>query len=145
MRATIIAAALAALVAAGCGGASESDESDSGSAAVEKALTDAGLEICSSEQASSKPPDARTERNIVVADECPPDEDDAVEIQVTAWKSRAARDAAASRFESSARPHTRGYGAVWTLGALTIEVSGERGTRLTDRLTAALEQLGAGD
>ena len=51
------------------------------------------------------------------------------------------RNAAALRFESGL--HTPGQGVIWTLGLLTVRVSGDRDPAAVDALTEALDDRGA--
>jgi len=140
IRAILVAVAL---VASGCGSSDEFERREV--AEVQAALERAGLEICSSREGELLPPDAESERLLVVAEDCAARDDVRANVQITAWDDEDARDSAAARHESHARPTSLGYGAVWTLGDLTIDLSGPRADAVSDRVGEAMESLGAGD
>lgn len=140
MRTAAAAALLAAAaIAAGCGRADHSQPA--GFADVEAAIAAAGLEVCDEVTTEARTPGASDERRYDVAFDCPGDEEEDVVLVATAYESEGDRDAAARRFEAQVRPPAQG--ALWTLGRLTIRVSGDRDPDAVDALTEALEDAGA--
>ena len=140
MRAVAAAAILAgALALAGCGRADHSDPASF--ADVDAAIAGAGLEVCDRIETEARTPGAADERRYDVAIDCgDEDEDDAV-VVATAYEDADDRDGAARRFEAQVRPPAQG--ALWTLGPLTVRVSGDRDPDAVERLTEELGDRGA--
>jgi hypothetical protein len=140
VRAVAAAAMLAgALVLAGCGRADHSDPASY--ADVEAAIAGAGLEVCERIETEARTPGASDERRYDVAIDCgDEDEGDAV-VVATAYEDEEDRDGAARRFEGQVRPPAQG--ALWTLGPLTVRVSGDRDPDAVERLTEELDDRGA--
>ena len=59
----------------------------------------------------------------------------------TAYDGEEDRDGAVVRYQSQPLPHAQG--ALWTLGPLTVRVSGDREPGVVDALTEALDERGA--
>ncbi len=137
--AAALALALGAVAAGGCG---LDDHSEPASFAdVRSVIAQAGLEVCEETSTEARAPGAVEERRFDVAVDCADeDEVDAV-VVVTAYEGESDRDGAVGRFQSQVRPHVQG--ALWTLGPLTVRVSGERDPGAVDALTLALEDRGA--
>lgn len=141
MRRAVTATALAAcaLAAAACGRADSSQPASF--ADVRAAIADAGLRVCDETATDARPPGATEEHRWDVAASCDdPDDPDAV-VVATAYGDEGDRNAAALRFESGL--HTPGQGVIWTLGRLTVRVSGDRDPAAVNALTEALDDRGA--
>ena len=141
MRRAVTATALAAcaLAAAACGRADSSQPASFTD--VRAAIADAGLRVCDETATDARPPGATEEHRWDVAASCDdPDDPDAV-VVATAYADEGDRNAAALRFESGL--HTPGQGVIWTLGLLTVRVSGDRDPAAVDALTEALDDRGA--
>lgn len=138
MRGAAAVALLAgALVAAGCGRADHSEPASF--ADVTAAIADAGLRVCDETATEARTPGAVEEHRYDVAVDCGGDDEDLV-VVATAYDDREARDGAARRFEV---PAAAAFGALWTLGPLTVRVSGERDGEAMEALTEALDDRGA--
>lgn len=139
MRAVAAGAILAgALALGGCGRADHSDPASY--ADVEAAIAGAGLEVCDRIETEARTPGASDERRYDVAVDCRDDGEDAV-VVATVYEDAEDRDGAARRFEAQVRPPAQG--ALWTLGPLTVRVSGDRDPDAVERLTEALDDRGA--
>lgn len=137
--AAAVALAAGALVLAGCGRADHSDPASF--AEVQAAIAAAGLEICDQIPTEARTPGATAERRYDVGIDCgDPNEQDAV-VVATAFEDQEHRDGAARRFEGQVRPPAQG--ALWTLGPLTVRVSGDRDPEAVDALAEALDERGA--
>ena len=109
---------------------------------VKPALRAAGLEICEGPESSRVTEDAERERAFVVAIACGDVDNEAV-VELIAWSDDEARDVAARRFVVPTHPNTRNHGTVWELGSVTVTVSGERDDAVVDRISDAMDELGA--
>ncbi|WP_106282162.1 hypothetical protein [Geodermatophilus tzadiensis] len=108
-------------------------------AAVERAVTAAGLRVCATaDVAHDLPGGSLGGRAYEVAATCP---GAAVTVVVDRFASPGARDAAARRFESLTRP--RGSGAVLTVADATVLLPGTGDEDTRRRLRAALVGEGA--
>ncbi len=136
--AVAVAVALLAL-AAGCGSrdAFEPHTFDE----VTNALTAEGIQICSSRLTDGHSNQAIAGREFVVAIDCQSGDDDQATIVVDEFDDVEDRDAAARNFEAHIRP--RAYGAVWTFGQFAIYASGPRDDQVEERVTDALDKVGA--
>jgi hypothetical protein len=127
-----------AVAAAGCGRAEHSEPASF--ADVVAAIDAAGLRVCDETRTEARSPGAVEEHRYDVAFDCGDEgEEDAV-VVATAYADREDRDGAARRFEV---PAAFAHGALWTLGPLTVRVSGERDRSAVDALTETLEDRGA--
>lgn len=106
---------------------------------IDRALADEGLEVCSTTETDGHANQAVAGREYVVATDC--ESDDQVTLVVDEFSQREDRDAAARNFEAHIRP--RAYGAVWTFGPFAILSSGPRDDAVEERITDALDRMGA--
>ncbi|MDQ4134123.1 MAG: hypothetical protein M3179_13190 [Actinomycetota bacterium] len=106
---------------------------------VAGALTAEGLQICDSRPTDGHANQALAGREFVVAIDC--QSDDEATVVVDEFADAEARDAAARNFEGQVRP--RAYGAVWTFGSFAVYASGPRDDEVEERVTDALDQVGA--
>ena len=104
-----------------------------------RALRAGGLEVCS----VAANPDGLANQAIStkIVDAGIDCHDERVSLIVDRFAEAEDRDQAARTFEAQARP--RGDGVVWTWGPFTIFAVGDREDSVMDRLTEALDRLGA--
>lgn len=138
---TTASVAAALILIAGCGGRDEFEFHTFDE--IERALVAEGLEICSSTPTDAHANQAVAGHEYVVAFDCRSDvdADDQATVVVDEFSSVDDRDAAARSFEGQVRP--RAYGAVWTFGPFAILVSGPRDDAVEERVTDALDTIGA--
>ena len=139
--AAVLVCLLAALAVVQWAGRSGADGGRASFADVERAVQDAGLEVCAEDtDPAGRAPGALESHSYELAVRCATGEDRAG-ATVDRFGSTADRDAAARRFESLVRP--RGSGVVWTLGSTTVFLQGSGDRAVRDRLAAALRAAGA--
>jgi hypothetical protein len=131
--------AVALMLASSCGGRDEFEARTF--AEVEQALVAEGLQICDTRSSDGHANQAVAGREYVVAIDCATGDDDQVTVVVDEFSDADHRDAAARNFEGQVRP--RAYGAVWTFGPFVISASGPRDDAVEERVTDALDQVGA--
>lgn len=138
MRGASVLVVIAAVGMVACGpGHDEFDHHTIGelTAAVEQG----GLEVCSTSRNSNGfANQAMSTRILFVAIDC---HDEVVTLIVDEFANRDDRDAAARNLESQQRPHADGV--VWTFGQFTLEAAAGRDDAIMERLTLALDQIGA--
>ncbi len=106
---------------------------------IERALGRSGLEVCTRlTNTAGLANQARSSRVLNVAADC---HDEIVPIVVDRFANRNDRDAAARHLEVASRP--RADGVVWTWAQYTIAAFGPRDDQVMNRITAALDRLGA--
>jgi hypothetical protein len=130
--------AVGAVAAAGCGLADHAEPASF--ADVRAVVADAGLRVCDETSTEARAPGAVEEHRYDVAFACGDDDDEAV-VVATAYEGEEDRDGAVVRYQSQPLPHA--LGALWTLGPLTVRVSGDRDPAVVDALTEALDEAGA--
>lgn len=138
-RAAAVPVVLVTAVALALGGCGTDDfGAPADVAGIEAVFADAGLEVCAQRETAARAPGAVEERVYeVAAGSC--DDGEPTAVVVTAYEDSGDRDAAVARFHSQPRPH----GVLWTYGALTVRVTGERDAEVVDVLTEALDEAGA--
>ncbi len=106
---------------------------------IERALRGRGLEVCTTlDNAKGLANQAVSTRVLNVAVDC---HEEIVPLIVDRFTGAADRDGAARNFESMNRP--RGDGVVWTWANFTIAAFGPRDDRVIERVTKAMDRLGA--
>ncbi|MEO6468325.1 MAG: hypothetical protein ABIP21_04430 [Acidimicrobiia bacterium] len=137
-RPAVMLASLLAMVASfGCQSRAKFDVHPI--ADIESALRDRGLAVCSTlDNSKGLANQAASTRVLNVAIDC---HEEIVPVVVDRFHDAPDRDAAARNFESLNRP--RGHGVVWTWANFTISAFGPRDDRVIDRVTAAMDRLGA--
>ena len=106
---------------------------------IERALSGRGLEVCTTlDNAKGLANQAVSTRVLNVAVDC---HEEIVPLIVDRFTGAADRDGAARNFESMNRP--RGDGVVWTWANFTIAAFGPRDDRVIERVTKAMDRLGA--
>jgi len=107
---------------------------------VERTIDRAGLQICSTHRTpGGLANQATATRTYTIGRSCPTD--DVVRLIVDRFPDATSRDGAARQVEVLTRP--RGDGLVWTWGPLTLFATGEHDDAVMDRLTRALDGVGA--
>jgi hypothetical protein len=135
----VLGALLAVLGVAQWAGRDRAAFAPGSTAAVERAVDAAGLEICDVTDApDGLAPAGVGGRAYEVAASCP---GDAVTVVVSTFTSAGDRDGAARQFESQARP--RSSGAVFTLADATVLLQGSGDGDARRRLGEALRLEGA--
>lgn len=130
--------ALAALALAACTARAEFD--DRSFDAIEPVLDSDGLHVCRTvETPEGLANQAVKSVTYEVARDC--DGEDTVDVVVDEFDSADARDAAIRGFEVQTRP--RASGAAWTFGSTTVFVLGTADDDVYERITQALDALGA--
>jgi hypothetical protein len=137
-RAAAAVLAVGAVAAAGCGLADHAEPASF--ADVRAVVADAGLRVCDETSTEARAPGAVEEHRYDVAFACGDDDDEAV-VVATAYEGEEDRDGAVVRYRSQPLPHA--LGVLWTLGPLTVRVSGDRDPAVVDALTEALDEAGA--
>ena len=108
-------------------------------AAIERALRGRGLKVCTKlDNSKGLANQAVSTRVLNVAVDC---HEEIVPLIVDRFSDAADRDSATRNFESTNRP--RGDGVVWTWANFTIAAFGPRDDRVIERVTNAMDQLGA--
>ncbi len=106
---------------------------------IERALRGRGLEVCTTlDNSKGLANQAVSTRVVNVALDC---HEEIVPLIVDRFTGAADRDGATRNFESTNRP--RGDGVVWTWANFTIAAFGPRDDRVIERVTKAMDQLGA--
>lgn len=106
---------------------------------IEGSLRSRGLAICAtSDNSKGLANQAASTRVLNVAIDC---HEEIVPVVVDRFRHARDRDAAARNFESLNRP--RGDGVVWTWAQFTISAFGPRDDQVIDRVTDAMDRLGA--
>ena len=106
---------------------------------IERALRGGALEVCTkTDNAKGLANQAVFTRVLNVAVDC---HEEIVPLIVDRFTGAGDRDAAARNFESMSRP--RGDGVVWTWANFTIAAFGPRDDRVIERVTKAMDRLGA--
>ncbi len=139
--AAVAAAAIAAgaLALAGCGRADHSEPASF--ADVEAAIAGAGLEVCDEIET-----EARTRGPTTSGATTWPSTAATTTRTTRSWwrrPTRTRRTATARRGASRRQVRPPAQGALWTLGPLTVRVSGDRDPDAVDALTEALDDRGA--
>ena len=137
-RLAVMFAGLLAMVASfGCQSRAEFDVHPI--ADIERALRSRGLAVCTTlDNSKGLANQAASTRVLNVAIDC---HDEIVPLVVDRFRHARDRDAAARNFESLNRP--RGDGVVWTWANFTISAFGPRDDHVIDRVTEAMDRLGA--
>ena len=137
-RPAVVLAGLLAMVAAfGCQSGAAFDVRPI--AGIEGALRARGLAVCTTlDNSKGLANQAVSTRVLNVAIDC---HEEIVSLVVDRFRHARDRDAAARNFESINRP--RSDGVVWTWANFTISASGPRDDQVIDRVTAAMDRLGA--
>ncbi|MEU2348464.1 hypothetical protein [Modestobacter sp. NPDC049651] len=139
--AAVLVCLLAALAVVQWAGRPRADDGSASFPEVERAVTDAGLEVCAEDDhPAGLAPGAVESRTYELAVRCAADGGRAG-VTVDGFASTADRDAAARQFESLVRP--RGSGVVWTLGRTTVFLQGSGDREVRDRLGRSLRAAGA--
>lgn len=133
----LVAGALAVASLLGCQSRAEFDVRPI--ADVEGALRSRGLAICTTlDNSKGLANQATSTRVLNVAIDC---HEEIVPLLVDQFRHARDRDAAARNFDSMNRP--RGDGVVWTWANFTISAFGPRDDQVIDRVTDAMDRLGA--
>lgn len=107
---------------------------------VERAVVDAGLQICSTvDDPGGQANQAVASRSYEVAQTCP--NDATAQVVADQFADRADRDAAVRNVEVQVRP--RASGVAYTYGRLSLFVFGHGDDAVQDRLDDAFQKLGA--
>jgi hypothetical protein len=129
---------LTALAMAACTARAEFDERSF--EAIEPVLDSDGLHVCRTvETPDGLANQAVRSATYEVALDCAGE--DSVDVVVDEYDSADARDAAIRGFEVQTRP--RASGAAWTFGSTTVFVLGTADDDVFERITQALDALGA--
>ena len=139
VRAGIAVVGAVALFTGGCASSARSEFGGGSVGAVSRALRHEGLEICGPpSRHAGFANQAHDSTVILVAEDC---HDDAVTLVLDRFTNRTDRDAAARSVEGQVHP--RVDGAVWTWRAFTIAALAGGATATMDRVTRALDRIGA--
>ena len=146
MSARLAASAMVlALLAVACQGTAEFQEASFDE--VEQALLDEGIQICEQVDLELTEREGVLEsRELALADESCRDDERRVDVlSIVEFETEDDRDGALRDFQG-ARGRIEGFGAqgvAWTFGPFVIFLTGERNAPLVDRVTDAMENLGA--
>ena len=137
-RPAVMLAGLLAMVAAfGCQSRAAFDQRPI--AEIARAIRADGLTVCTTlDNSKGLANQAVSTRVLNVAIDC---HEEIVPLVVDRFRHVRDRDAAARNFESMNRP--RGDGVVWTWANFTVSAFGPRDDRVIDRVTKAMDRLGA--